>query len=162
MYSVSKVMIETERLRIYPSTQSQMENMIASETDGGLRAAYSEMLEGGLNHPDQWEWFVLWMIELHGGTCVGGLCFKGLNSDGSAEIGYGISDGHQSNGYATEAVRAVCAWAFQNPAVTRIEAETDTDNTASRRVLEKCGFVASGKLDEEGLRFVLDRKECEA
>ena len=149
--------LTTERLRIYPTTQSQMEDIIASETDGGLRAAYSEMLEGGLRHPGQWEWFSLWMIELHGGTLVGGLCFKGLNPDGTAEIGYGISDGYRRKGYATEAVRAVCSWAFQNPAVTRIEAETAPDNTASVRVLVKCGFVDSGKLGEEGSRFVLDR-----
>ena len=151
------MIIETEHLRIYPAAKSQMEDLIASETDGGLRAAYSEMLENALKSPDQWEWFALWMIELHDGTHVGGLCFKGLNTDGSAEIGYGISDGHQRKGYATEAVRAVASWAFQNPAVTRIEAETDTGNMASQRVLEKCGFLASGKLGEEGLRFVLDR-----
>ena len=149
--------LTTERLRMYPATQSQMEDMIASETDGGLRAAYSEMLEGGLKHPGQWEWFALWMIELHGGTLVGGLCFKGLNPDGSAEIGYGISDGHQGKGYATEAVKGACAWAFQNPAVTRIEAESDPDNAASVRVLMKCGFASDGRAGSEGLRFVLDR-----
>lgn len=150
-------MIETERLRIYPASKTQMEAIISAQTDDELKAAYSMMLEGCMNHPDKWEWFALWVIELHSGENVGGLCFKGLDANGVAEIGYGISDSYQRNGYATEAVRAVCAWAFGNPDVTCIEAETDAGNTASQRVLEKCGFIASGKIGGEGSVFILPR-----
>ena len=62
-----------------------------------------------------------------------------------------------NQGYATEAVKAVLTWAFQNPKVTAIEAETDAENTASKRVLEKCGFVSNGKIGEEGPRFTVTR-----
>ena len=150
-------MIETKRLRIYPANRSQMETIISSETNAELKAAYSEMLDGCLQNPDQWEWYAIWIIELSDGTHIGDLCFKGLDSNGVAEIGYGILEEYQGQGYATEAVKAALRWAFQNPNVTAIEAETDADNAASKRVLEKCGFVANGIIGKEGPRYALKR-----
>ena len=152
--------LTTERLRIYPASQSQMEDIIASEPDTELKAAYSEMLAKGREHPGQWEWYTLWLVVLHDGTHVGGLCFKGLDQDGTAEIGYGISEEYQGAGYATEAVSAVSGWAFMNPSVSSLEAEADLENIASIRVLEKCGFADTGKTGTEGSRFVLDRKRA--
>ena len=81
------------------------------------------------------------------------MSFKGLNADGSVEIGYGISEIKQGNGYATEAVNAAVTWALKQPGVFRVEAETEPDNRASQRVLEKCGFIPSGIIGEEGPRF---------
>ena len=150
-------MIETKHLRIYPATQNQMEAFIAAQTNDALKAAYSEMLEGCLKNPDKWEWHAIWMIELKNGTHIGELCFKGLDSNGVAEIGYGILEEHQCHGFATEAVKEVLTWAFQNPKVTAIEAETDAENISSKRVLEKCGFISNGKLGEEGPRFTVTR-----
>ena len=49
-------MIQTDRLNIYPASREQMEAMIASERDEELKKAYSEMLEGCLRHPEQWDW----------------------------------------------------------------------------------------------------------
>ena len=50
-------------------------------------------------------------------------------------------------------------WAFGRPDVTALEAETDPENAASQRVLEKCGFKASGVLGEEGPRFILFKEK---
>ena len=138
-----------------------METIISSETNAELKAAYSEMLDGCLNNPDQWEWYAIWIIELSDGTHIGDLCFKGLDSNGVAGIGYGVLEEYQGQGYATEAVEAVLRWAFQNPNVTAIEAETDADNAASKRVLEKCGFLANGIIGKEGPRYALKRGNWE-
>ena len=146
-------MIETKRLRIYPAVREQMEASIAAETDAELKKAYTQMLEGCLRNPDQWEWYAMWMIELRDGPHIGDLCFKGLDADGAVEIGYGILEEYQGQGYATEAVGAAVNWALRQPGVTRVEAETDPDNRASQRVLETCGFLSSGTLGEEGPRF---------
>ena len=146
-------MIETNRLKLYPASQKMMESFIEAQTVDVLKAAYTEMLNGCLIHPDQWDWHAIWMIELKDGTHIGELCFKGLSADGTAEIGYGISEEYQNNGYATEAVRAVLEWAFSHPEVTAVEAETDDDNIASKRVLEKCGFALNGIIGEEGPRW---------
>ena len=150
-------MIETERLRLYPASQEQMEMMISCEMDGDLKQAYREMLEGCLHHPDQWEWFAMWMIELKDGTHIGDLCFKGLDSAGVSEIGYGLLEQYRKRGYATEAVKAVIEWAFQNPNVTTIEAESEPGNLASQKVLAKCGFIPNGMIGREGLRYRLSR-----
>ena len=146
-------MIETKRLKIYPASREQMEAYIAAETDTELKKAYTEMLDGCLKHPDQWHWYAMWMIELRDGTHIGDLCFKGLGTNGTTEIGYGILEEYQGQGYATEAVDAAVNRALQQPGVTRVEAETEPDNRASRRVLEKCGFLLTGTVGEEGPRF---------
>lgn len=150
-------MIETKRLRLYPASQKQMEEFIETQTVDVLKAAYTEMLNGCLANPEQWEWYAIWMIKLKNGTHIGELCFKGLSSEGIAEIGYGINDEYQGQGYASEAVKAVSEWAFQQPDVTALEAETDDENIASKRVLEKCGFVLNGIIGEEGPRYSLLR-----
>ena len=150
-------MIETKRLRIYPASQEQMETFIATEKDSELKKAYSEMLEGCLTHPDQRQWYAMWMIDLRDGTHIGDLCFKGLNPNGMAEIGYGILENYQGLGYATEAVNAAVMWALKQRGVTRVEAEAEPENKASQRVLEKCGFVPTGTVGEEGPRFVIAR-----
>ena len=153
-------MLNTERLRIYPASREQMEALIASEQNAELKKAYTEMLDGCLQHPDQWDWYAVWMIEKTDGTPVGDLCFKGLREDGVAEIGYGILEANQGQGYATEAVQAACRWAFEHGAVKTLEAETDAGNTASQRVLEKCGFRPNGTFGEEGPRFTVNRPDA--
>ena len=150
-------MIETKRLKIYAASQEKMEQFIESQYIDVLKLAYTEMLNGCLNNPNQWEWYAIWMIELKDGTHIGELCFKGLDSNGIAEIGYGITEKYQNNDYATEAVKAVLEWALNDPNVTAIEAETDSENVASKRVLEKCGFKLNGKIGEEGPRYTLSR-----
>lgn len=131
-----------------------MEQIIARQTDEELRKAYQEMLDGYLAHPEQGEWYAIWMVTRRDGVQVGDLCFKGLNEDGSVEIGYGINDELQGQGYATEAVIAAVDWALKQNGVSRVEAETEPNNAASQRVLAKCGFVPNGLIGEEGPRYV--------
>jgi len=76
-------MLHTNRLRIYPASREQMEAMIASEQEEELKKAYTEMLEGCLRHPDQWDWYVLWMIEMTDGTHIGDLSSRGSGKTGS-------------------------------------------------------------------------------
>ena len=146
-------MIETKRLKIYTASRKQMKTFIATQSIDVLKAAYTEMLNGCLAHPNQWEWHAIWMIELKNGTHIGELCFKGINEYGSTEIGYGISDNYQGNGYATEAVTAVTSWALKQNVINCVTAEVDRENIASVRVLEKSGFKPTGKIGREGLIY---------
>ena len=151
-------MIETRNLKIYAASQDEMEKFIELQTNDVLKAAYTEMLNGCIENPEQWEWYAIWMIELKDGTHIGELCFKGLNLTGIVEIGYGIIGKYQEHGYATEAVKAISNWAFQEPKVIAIEAETDDNNIASKKVLEKCGFIFIGQKGKEGPRYRLTRQ----
>ena len=149
--------MKTDRIRIYPAGREQMESVIAAEEEEELRKAYGEMLDGCLAHPDQWDWYAMWIIKKNDGTHIGDLCFKGVEAGSNPEIGYGILEEFQGRGYATEAVRLALSWAFQHPEVNAVEAETDPENAASRKVLLKCGFQESGITGEEGPRFILYR-----
>lgn len=67
----------------------------------------------------------------------------------SASIGYCLDEVHWGKGFATEATRALLQWAFSTHDLNRVQAETDTRNTDSARVLEKLGFTLEGTLRED-------------
>ena len=67
----------------------------------------------------------------------------------SASMGYCFDDMTWGRGYATEAGRALLEWGFSTLTLNRVQAETDTRNVASARVLEKLGFLCEGKLRED-------------
>ncbi len=147
--------IETARLFLYPISNDAMRQMIAAESDAEMRQAYTEMLQGCIAEPQNRLWYAVWLMELKDcpGKIIGDFCFKGLPPDGMIEIGYGLRDGCCGKGYMTEAVKAITAWAFSQPGVTRIEAETTPENIASQKVLAACGFAPTGTLGKEGPRF---------
>ena len=151
--------IESERLLLYPISEKEMEQLIENEKSLDLKQAYSEMLQGCLQEPEKRIWHALWFIELKSqrGTVVGDLSFKGLGADGMVELGYGLREGYCGNGYMTEAVKAISEWAIAQKGITRLEAETTVENTASQKVLIKAGFVPTGVNGEEGPRFVFRR-----
>ena len=45
-------------------------------------------------------------------------------------------------------------WSFRHPGIKAVEAEADTGNAASQRVLMKCGFRPNGEIGEEGPRYI--------
>ncbi|MFI6480883.1 GNAT family N-acetyltransferase [Nonomuraea sp. NPDC050663] len=67
----------------------------------------------------------------------------------SASLGYCIEEAMWGNGYATEAMQALLGWGFDTLDLNRVQAEADTRNVASARVLEKVGFVREGTLRED-------------
>ena len=73
--------------------------------------------------------------------------FRGGNIHSrTAELGYYIGEAYWGNGYATSAVRQVCAHVFAHTDIVRIYAEPFARNAASCRVLEKAGFQLEGVL----------------
>ena len=148
--------IESERLLLYPISDKKMEQLIENEQDADLKQAYSEMLQGCLNKPEKRMWYAVWFMELKSqpGTIVGDLSFKGLATDGMVELGYGLREGYCGHGYMTEAVKAMTKWALGQEGVTRVEAETTSENKASQKVLTNAGFILTGETGEEGPRFL--------
>ena len=67
----------------------------------------------------------------------------------SASLGYCLTDAAWGHGYATEAAHRLLQWAFDTLDLNRVQAEADTRNVASARVLEKLGFVREGTLRED-------------
>lgn len=146
-------MLEADRLVVYAASEKEMNQIIEAERDEALREAYREMLRGSLEHEEDWGWHAIWMIVRKDGKYIGNLSFKGSPENGVAEIGYGIHEAFRGYGYATEALETILEWAFEQPGVTAVAAETAPDNIASQRVLEKCGFYPTGDVGKEGPRY---------
>ena len=58
-----------------------------------------------------------------------------------AEIGYDLAPAFWGQGVMPEAVGAVLTFGFTTMGLHSVEAQIDPENTGSRRVLEKLGFV---------------------
>jgi RimJ/RimL family protein N-acetyltransferase len=83
---------------------------------------------------------------------VGDIGFHGPpNPAGSVTVGYGLAPGARGHGYATEALRAVVAWALAQPEVVVVEADTTHANLPSQRVMERAGMRMYDKSQQ--LRF---------
>ncbi|MDZ4746851.1 MAG: GNAT family protein [Saprospiraceae bacterium] len=84
----------------------------------------------------------LWnIVDKSSNQMVGDLCFKGEpNEKGEIEIGYGVYPPFAGMGYMTEAIRVLLQWAFGQPGVETVIAETESTNIASHRTLEKNDF----------------------
>jgi len=67
----------------------------------------------------------------------------------SASLGFVYAQTAWGHGYATEAVGALLGWGYDALPLNRVQAECDTRNAASARVLEKLGFVREGTLRED-------------
>ncbi|OFZ49611.1 MAG: hypothetical protein A2381_04065 [Bdellovibrionales bacterium RIFOXYB1_FULL_37_110] len=59
----------------------------------------------------------------------------------SIEIGYAIGEKHCGKGYASQAVLAYSNWALDELEISKIWGIVVSQNQASRRVLEKVGFI---------------------
>ncbi|GAA0133298.1 hypothetical protein YSY43_01380 [Paenibacillus sp. YSY-4.3] len=60
---------------------------------------------------------------------------------GKARLGYLLSPACWGQGYATEAARSLVHFAFESLELEWIEARCSQDNSASERVLQKCGMT---------------------
>lgn len=149
------VHLKTKRLELEPMPNAEIEKRI-EQSDEEMKKAYGEMLEGCQKDPANRIWYAPWKMSLKGDpNYIGDLCFKGPAKKNAVEIGYGIEPAYEGKGYTTEAVKAMIEWAFRQSGVYFVEAETEPDNKASQRILEKCGFVLDGT-GKEGPRFVLE------
>lgn len=151
-------MIQTERLTLLPLTLAQLqwhvENSTRLEESLGLVPGHREVTEPllsiithftipRLKDPDLNPLFqTIWIgWDRETGQIVADAKFKGEpDEDGVVEIGYGTYPVFQGRGYMTEMVGGLMAWASEQPGVRRIMADTDADNLASQRVLQKNGF----------------------
>jgi RimJ/RimL family protein N-acetyltransferase len=66
------------------------------------------------------------------------------------DLGYRLRRSAWNKGYATEGSRALISMGFTDLAVDRVFGHTMTVNTASRRVMEKCGLTLVATTPYEG------------
>jgi [ribosomal protein S5]-alanine N-acetyltransferase len=97
-----------------------------------------------------WNWLV---VDRESGEAVGSVAFGGpVNPEGAVLVGYAMYPEHEGRGFATEAVRALVAWAFGQPGVREVRALAPVWNTPALRVAENVGMrpVAAEEDDDVG------------
>ncbi|MGL5274547.1 GNAT family N-acetyltransferase [Myroides sp.] len=92
--------------------------------------------------------FESWLIvNKENNTIIGDIGFKGVpNIGGVIDIGYGVVVQERQKGYASEAAEGLIQWAFTQPYVKSITAQSLTDNIGSAKTLERLGFNRTGLL----------------
>lgn len=86
------------------------------------------------------------------GTC-GFHCWN--RKDGSVEVGYDLKQEFWGQGYVSEAMMAIIAFAMESLDVKTISACISVDNQKSIRVVEKLGFMPTGleMLEFRGIEY---------
>ncbi len=84
---------------------------------------------------------ILVISQKGGSRPIIGLVSATMSDDGEIEFGFVLAPAAWGKGFATEAARAMVEAIFALTKADRIVANARTINPASRRVLEKCGFI---------------------
>lgn len=78
----------------------------------------------------------------------------------TAELGYYVVRRRWGRGIGTEALRLVCRFAFEQTDLVRIFAEPFAENAASRRAIEKNGFILEGIMRKNAVKNGVVRDMC--
>jgi [ribosomal protein S5]-alanine N-acetyltransferase len=84
------------------------------------------------------------VVEKSRGRVIGACGFNLFEGGPQLELVYHFARPYWGRGYATEAARACLRYASENLDAPAVVASVDSENQASRRVLEKIGFSRQG------------------
>jgi [ribosomal protein S5]-alanine N-acetyltransferase len=153
--------LQSERLRLRPFTDADGDALFALHSNARVlrywdsppwedRARADRFLATCRQMADEGTGARLALDRTSDDAFIGWIGLSRWNPDfRSAALGYCLDEPAWGHGYATEAARAVLRWAFDTLDLNRVQAEADTRNIASARVLEKVGFVREGTLRED-------------
>lgn len=132
-----RIMSDTQVMRYFGSEPMVMPEEAEMRIED-IRKAFAE--RSGVR------WAITWR---EGGDFLGTCGFWRLIPEHfRAEVGYELAPEWWGKGIMPEAIGAALNFAFTRMGLHSIEAQIDPANTASRRVLEKLGFVQEGYFHE--------------
>ncbi len=157
-------MINTERLLIRPFRESDAEDAFEWRSDPEVNRFMPYPCDDNVEELRQRikEWITdndKYAIVLKAtDKVIGDISLEWSEKDGVHEIGYNINRSFWRKGYATEAVRGLIDWAYNEHGIHDFTAFYAKDNGASGRVLEKCGFVQeyTGQYSRENGKIVFE------
>ena len=141
----------TMRLVLHPMSVSEAERVLTGDPDDAARWAPEYPAEGDASaarrflntcaHTGDPRPFGNYEIRRReDGRAIGGVGFHGTpDENGSVTIGYGLIPSAHGKGYASEALRALLAFARAR-GITSVKGDTDHDNTASQHVMAAVGM----------------------
>lgn len=159
------IVLETERLKIFPLTASQLRKYLAC--DGSLEASlgldpFPREIETSLSEvirdiilPELLTstynplYRTLWIAtDKKHPALVASFIFKGPpNRRGEVEVGYGTEPRFRQQRYMTETLSAAMNWAYSRPQIQFVVAETDPANFPSMKVLTNNHFEKIAERD---------------
>lgn len=161
LFDITGIRLETPRLILRPWDAGDVEDLFEYACVAGV----GEM--AGWNHHKSIEesgqildMFIrgkkTFALELkENGKVIGSLGIEYLHPDPvegeryGREIGYVLSKDYWGRGLMTEAVKAVCGYCFDVLGYDYLTCGHFSQNSRSRRVIEKCGFTFFGTSDFE-------------
>ena len=152
-----KDLIRTERLTLRPYTRDDLSELVCLITNAEITKTF---MVPEFTSPEQAEELAAKLIgfsrkedtaHLEYGICLNGKVIGFINDcgieDEEIEIGYVVHPAHRGHGYAPEAVRAVIR-ELREMGFKKVTAGYFEGNTASLRVMEKCGMQSIAYTDE--------------
>jgi ribosomal-protein-alanine N-acetyltransferase len=154
-------MIETARLYLRQFTSDDLDDLHVIYSDSEVM----KYLSGGVRTREEtgadlfriiadWEkhGFGLWAVvakENHQLIGDGGLRFSGKTPE--VEVGYVLAKAYWGKGLAAEVAEASLKYGFDVLKLKQIVAVADTENIASRRVMEKVGMKYQHNFEDRGI-----------
>lgn len=155
-------MLETDRLILRPLDEKDVDAIYAMRSDADIMRFIREPQ----NRAESANWVELvssrWkneqigfcaMIEKSTGKFVGWCGLWELKETGEIEVGYAVAKEFWEKNLATEAAIEFLNYAFEKLEIEKVVAVARSENTASRRVMEKIGmqYDYTGKFYERDL-----------
>lgn len=150
--------IETRRLLLRPFTMADVQPMYENwardpevtkyltwpaHSSTAITAMVLTDWVDGYERADRYNWAII--LKEEGSAPVGNISVVRSNDAvASCEIGYCMGKHWWGGGVMSEALGAVIDFLIGRVGFNRVEAEHDTNNPASGRVMEKCGMVFEG------------------
>lgn len=156
--------IETDRLLITDLNNSMAKSIYEESQDEENRRFLSDEVFDSLEDAKK---RVEYLIGCYS-TSIGPLVYAVLSKDGTFvghiqavplngcdwEIGYHIGHRYRGQGYATEALSSFLPIIMKKLNITEIKGVCDENNEASKKVMEKCGFVCISQTKEKKANYV--------
>ena len=143
--------IETERLIITRFTMDMAEAVHLNSLDEDNRRFVPDEVFETVEEAADTVGFLMGVYESGDGPLVYPVLLKDKTyigyvqavpfDDGTWEVGYHIGAAYTRKGYATEAVKAFLPVIMPRLGLERIKGICLADNKASRKVMERCGFI---------------------
>lgn len=164
LVSMSVAFMEALRRRDLRAASAEAGATVPADLRAGLDSFLGYRLKDLSEHPEWQPWLgrIMVLDEDSERRAVGTIGFHAPpDADDRVEIGYSVHRPYRRRGFATEAVRALMAWAEREHGVRRFRASVSPGNDASLAVIRSFGFRQVGiQMDEEDgpeLVFHLDR-----
>ena len=133
--------VKSKRLLLTPLNATELATEEARETDDLMRGAISEMRRNVEENPEEALWYTAWRVSLKkGGEAIGLVGFHGMPVNKTLELGFNIFPEYRGNGYAQEAIQALCNWSYGSTEAYFVGTLADEKNDAANHVLAKLKF----------------------